>query len=142
MDSNLRLYSLADPELEVLSVALSSSPTAGVLSMKDPVVAFALWEESAFLLQEDSVVTLSPLKSHLEPQLPLLMHPQVDNFDCDNYASAILVLESNPCVLVMATTSGLLSHCVYLTDNGSEVRVHLYMNAILLLCNVHICYRE
>ena len=120
MDSTLRLYNIADPDIEVLSLALPSSPTAGVLSMKDPVVAFSLWENKAFLLQEDSEVTLTPVTDHACPPDPLPMHPQMDS-DCGSDAVAMLVLPSNPCVVVIATTNGMLSHCIYLSDAESEV---------------------
>ncbi len=114
-DSTLHLYSLANPDVEEWSLSLPNSPSAG-LSMKDPVVAFGLWKDFTFLVQEDSNVTLTPLTPYTPPPPPLLMQPQMDD-DCDNEAVAMLVLQSNPCVVVLATTSGLLTHCVYLLDD-------------------------
>lgn len=118
-DSALRLYSLANPDFEEWSLSLPNSPSAG-LSMKDPVVAFVLWRESTFLLQEDSNVTLTPLTPHTLPPPPLITHPQIDD-DCGNEAAVLLILQSSPCVVVIATTSGMLSHCVYLSDENETV---------------------
>lgn len=92
--------------------------------MKDPVVAFGLWRESTFLLQEDSNVTLTPLTPHSLPPPPLITNPQIDD-DCGNEAAALLILQSSPCVVVIATTSGTLSHCVYLSDEDDTVSFFL-----------------
>ena len=121
MDNMIRFYSLADPELVILSLSLPSSPTAGVLhSMKDPVVAFGLWQNSAFILQEGGEVTLATLTQATPPPPPLLIHPQTDE-DCDSEASSMLILPSQPCVVVIATTNGTVNHCVYLDDEEREV---------------------
>ncbi len=92
--------------------------------MKDPVVAFGLWGESTFLLQEDSNVTLTPLTSHTLPPPPLITNPQIDG-DCGNEAAALLILPSDPCVVIIATTSGMLQHCVHLSDETETVSYYL-----------------
>ena len=128
-DNVLRLFNIANPNDPLVEIPLLSTTTVGVYfkshgyTLDYPFVSFSLWNNSAFAIRDSGEVCLVPLASNpsAPPPSPLLMHPQAD----DNYPgdpTSLLVMPTVPCVLVIANSSGVLHHCVYL-EPEEEVSV-------------------
>ena len=122
-DGALRLFNIAQPEIPQLS--LSVIPAAGQTSQtlrleeEGTIVTCALHGDSALLLMERVDVVSINLQIGAQPSPPLSMHPVTEESytvgGCD-----MLVL--SPAILAIATDSGKILHCVYIT--GDEVRTH------------------
>ena len=79
---------------------------------------FSLPSCSLFLLREDGYVHTTTLEPGSSCSPPLVMHPDAeDNYGSD--ACAILALSTSPCAVIIANSSGMIYHCVYL--QGDQV---------------------
>lgn len=120
-DNFLRLYSLGDPECPLLEVPLL--PQSSYLSLRggfrieeDNVVQFCVHQTSAFVLHDTGDISLVSLdqdtRGHALKRLTMVLQSSDDYEEID--PSAMLLLESSPCILIVAYKSGMIYHCMYL----------------------------
>ena len=116
-DGVLRLFSLTHPEVPHLSVSVlptAQTPQTLRLEEEGSVVACAMLGECVLLLLERVDVLVVGLHVGAQPSPPLPMHPVTE----DSYTAGgcdLLVLSSSPPVVVVATDSGRVLHCVYIS---------------------------
>ena len=120
-DDTLRVFSLADPNVPLLTFPLSAPTPLHGCALDDSVVAFSLLSTAIFILRDTGDVHLSSLSPDAPCSPPLVMHPTAeDNYGSD--ASRILVLPTSPSTLIIANSSGTLHHCVYIHE---EMQVYI-----------------
>ena len=125
-DDTLRVFSLADPNVPLLTFPLSAPTPLHGCALDDSVVAFSLLSTAIFILRDTGDVHLSSLSPDAPCSPPLVMHPTAeDNYGSD--ASRILALPTSPSTLIIANSSGTLHHCVYIHE---EMQVYIYTGLI------------
>ena len=114
-DDTLRVFSLANPNVPLLTFPLSAPTPLHGCALDDSVVAFSLLSTAIFILRDTGDVHLSSLSPDAPCSPPLVMHPPAeDNYGSD--ASRILALPTSPSTLIIANSSGTLHHCVYIHE--------------------------
>ncbi len=137
-DNFIRLFNLIDPNLPLLEVPLfPSSPniqlrSGGVSLAQESAMAFSLWNTSAFVLQDNGDLSLVSLAHHppYSPPQPLRMFPpDDDNYQCTSPLS-LLLLKTTPLTVVVADSTGMIYHCVYLAEKNPDDQVRKIPSAI------------
>ena len=123
-DGMLRLCSISHPSIPVSTICVSTGPghSPHVLHLEEEegVIGFAIWQDRALLLHERLDVQALALRPGAVPTLPIPIYPLSE----DNYSGSgcgLLLLETTPPILVLATDSGRLHHCVYLYQPMEQV---------------------
>lgn len=143
-DNCLRLFSLAQPNLPLLELSLTSSNHISfyqnTIKLEEYcIVGFSVWNRSAFVYHDSGDVSLVSLSRHSRPQ-QLSMHPQdtTGNYICSS-ASMLLLEGTVPLAVVLAGKSGMddmmMCHCLYLDDSSEEYeQVYFVVLASLVTC--------
>ena len=126
-DGALRLFSIAQPEIPQLSLSVlpAAAQTSQTLRLEEEgtIVACALHGDTALLLMERVDVVSINLHIGAQPSPPLPMHPVTEESytvgGCD-----MMVL--SPSILAIATDSGRVLHCIYIT--GDEVTTPTFLS--------------
>ena len=122
-DGALRLYHLSNPHAPQLTLCVSAPhPTHSqtlCLDKEGTVVSFSFLPRDVLLMQDCLELQTVSLKEGEQPTPPLPMYP-IDKHNYSDMAQDILVIPSHPPVVVMATESGRLLHCVYMTSEDSD----------------------
>lgn len=114
----LRLFSITQPEVPLLSVsvlAIAVPPHTLRLEEEGGVAGCSVVQNKAVLLFERVDVVTVSLQTGAEPSAPLAIHPVTE----DNYTAGgcgMLVLDSYPPVLAIATDSGKVLHGVLISE--------------------------
>ena len=118
-DGGLRLFSMAYPEIPQLSLSTLSSmqvPRTLRLEEEGPIVVSVVHKDTVLMLLERVDVLTIDLHVGAQPSAPLPMHPVTE----ESYTAGgcdMLVLPTTPPVLIIATDSGRLLHCVYISED-------------------------
>ena len=122
-DGVVRLCSISCPNvpLSSLSVSAGQGHTPHVLHLEEEegVVGFAVWQDRVLVLHERMDVQALALRPGTVPTPFIPMYPVSE----DNYSGsgcALLLLETSPPVIVLATESSRLHHCVYLYESMKQ----------------------
>ena len=126
-DNSIRLFSLAQPNLPLLELPLTSSNHIAfyknTIKLEEYcIVGFSVWNRSAFVYHDSGDVSLVSLSRHSRPQ-QLSMHPQdtTGNYICSS-SSMLLLDDTLPLAVILAGKSGMddmmMCHCVYLDDSS------------------------
>ena len=82
-------------------------------ALEDTVVSFSCVQDKIFALRDTGDVTMTDISSSTPPPFPLPMHPlSEDNYG--NEATSLLILQTTPLTLIIAHSSGMLYHCVFM----------------------------
>ena len=137
-DGALRLYRLSNPAVPHITLAVSNphSTYSRLLCLDEGgvVTSFTFSSDGILLLQDSLGLQTVPIRDGEKPTPPLPMYP----LDKDNYSDTacdLLVIMTHPPVVVMATTTGRLLHCVFIgpdTDNEENGEVPRPFDPLLI----------
>lgn len=123
-DGMLRLCSVSHPTTPLSTICALAGPghSPHMLHLEEDggVVGFVIWQDRALLLHERLDVQAIALQPGAVPTPPLPIYPLSE----DNYSGSgctLLLLETTPPVLVIATDGGRLHHCIYLYQPVDQV---------------------
>ena len=128
-DGVLRLFSIIQPSIPQLSLYLSltlpsQSHSVRLDEEEGQIISFTLLNDTAFLLQDKMDLQTISLKEGGQPSSPLPMYPLVE----DNYSGngcGLLVLSTQPPVIVLGSENGTILHCVFVSSGGNEEEVEV-----------------
>ena len=123
-DDMIRLYHLSQPSIPVLTLNLMPGLAyqrrhSVTLDEDNEIVSFCLSGDAIFLLQKSLDIQTILLKEGACPSISLPMYPLVDN----NYSWSgcdMLLLPTQPPVLVIASVDGRILHCVYVKNGDTD----------------------
>lgn len=135
-DGGLRLFKLSNPAVPFMTLIVSNphSTFSQLLRLHQSgvVISFSFATNKIILLQDTMDIQTIPIKDGEQPTVPLPMYP----LDKDNYsdtACGMLVLQTHPPIIVMATTTGRLLHCILLEFQDDDE------NGVSFVMSIYIC---
>lgn len=125
-DGGLRLFKLSNPGIPFITLIVSNPHSTFSqllrLDQSGVVISFYFASNNIILLQDTMDIQTVPIRDGEQPTVPLPMYP----LDKDNYsdtACGMMVIQSRPPIIVMATTTGRLLHCILLEFEDEENEV-------------------